>query len=276
MTDSASIKHFADGALRLFRSDEVATLELHRPAQRNAITVAMWNALPEVAADVASDPAIRVLLVRGSGDEAFSAGADLAELPEIYGNVEHTRAYVAAMHGAERALRDLSIPTIALIRGFCLGGGCGLALACDLRYAASDASFGIPASKLGLAYSFSDTAALIEAVGPARAKDLLFSGRVIEAQEALSIGLVDLVARVEAVDGAAAAYASILSRRSSASLRFAKATVNALARGSIEETDSMRRAHMDVLNGPDFRERHKTLMKDGGARYGDFLKGSKG
>ena len=128
---------------------EVATLTIDRPAKRNAFNLAMWRALPEVAAVVQDAPAVRVLVIRGAGDGPFSAGADVAEFDSLRRGVEAAARYSAAVYAAERAIAALTKPTVALIQGWCVGGGCELALACDLRIADTRARFGIPAAKLG-------------------------------------------------------------------------------------------------------------------------------
>jgi enoyl-CoA hydratase/carnithine racemase len=269
VADREPIRLFADGTLCLRRTGELATLEIRRPEQRNAVSLAMWNVLPEAVSEAALDPSLRALILRGSGTEAFSAGADLDELPEIYSDAVATRTYLAAMHRAYAALRGLPFPTIAAIRGSCMGGGCGLALACDLRFASSDARLAIPAAKLGLAYSFADTALLVEHVGPARAKDLLCSGRLVDAAEALNIGLIDFIAEVDAFDRVVADYAQALCRRSPASVRFAKATVNAIACGARGETGEMREALETLLRGPDFQEGYRAFKEKRVPRFDD-------
>ncbi len=181
---------FADGGLILTPA-RVAVLTLDRPARRNAMTAAMWAALPDLCDRIAGDAAIRVLIVTGAGAAAFCAGADMSEFERVYATPESTAAYNATVRAAQARLRDLPCPTVAAIRGACFGGGCGLALACDLRVADASARLAITPARLGLAYSPEDTWQLIETVGAVRAKDLLLTGRIVDATEALRIGLVD-------------------------------------------------------------------------------------
>ncbi|SLN75416.1 enoyl-CoA hydratase-related protein [Oceanibacterium hippocampi] len=250
---------FADGALRLMPS-RVALLEINAPERRNALSLAMWTAIEAVAERVEADESIRVLLVRGAGGKAFSAGADIGEFADVYATPESTADYNARVRRAQARLRDLPRPTIAVVDGVCVGGGCGLALACDLRFAATDARFGITPARLGLAYSYADTAQLVEKVGPARAKDILFSGRLLEAGEALAIGLVDRLAAPEALTGTVADYAEGLAALSQTSIRAAKAIINRLADRQAESSADMDALFSDSFSGPDFREGYAAFL----------------
>lgn len=257
---------FADGALNL-HAGPVATLELNQPARRNAMSAAMWLALPRAIAAVAADEMIRVLLVRGAGHEAFCAGADISEFGAVYADPEATAAYNSAVRSAQAALRDLPRPTIAVIEGVCIGGGCGLALACDLRFSSATAQFAITPAKLGLAYSFADTAQLVEKVGPARAKDILFSGRQIAAIEALAIGLVDRVAEASSLEAEIGAYAELLSSLSQTSIRTAKAMINAMAAGAAPAPADMSALFAASFEGQDFREGYQAFMQKRQPRF---------
>ena len=129
----------------------IAQLVLNRPAKRNALTRAMWTAIRERAAEVAGDPEVKVLILRGATPDAFSAGADIGEFEDVYASAETARAYHRLIHAAYDAVAFLDKPTIAMVQGVCFGGGCALALCCDLRYADDNATFCIPPARLGLA-----------------------------------------------------------------------------------------------------------------------------
>ena len=165
---------FADGRLRLSRKGSITVLELNQPARRNAISQAMWRALPDVVRQIEADAGCRAVIVRGAS-KMFSAGADISEFSEIYADWKSSNACNNLIRFGLQALRDLDRPTIGLVDGICVGGGCATALACDLRFAATDARFAITPAKLGLSYSIGDTRRLMEKVGAARAKDILFS-----------------------------------------------------------------------------------------------------
>src|SRR5215469_16505364 len=138
--------------LPVLRDGAVATITLNRPEKHNAITVAMWDALPGVLAPLAADTAVRCVVVRGAGEQAFASGADISEFERVRNGAASARAYSARVAVAELALADFPKPTIAMIHGFCVGGGLELALACDLRWASPSGRFGITAVRLGIVY----------------------------------------------------------------------------------------------------------------------------
>ncbi|MFJ4964534.1 2,3-dehydroadipyl-CoA hydratase [Streptomyces sp. ADI96-02] len=189
----------ADGA--------VATVVISNPAKRNAMTAAMWRALPDVLARLAADPAVRVLVLTGAGD-TFCAGADISSLREAAGDAQ------ALAVAAEEALAAFPLPTLASVRGFCVGGGSQLAAACDLRFAEDGSRFGVTPAKLGIVYPSSSTRRLVELVGPSAAKHLLFSGELIDTARALRTGLVDEVLPAGALEKRVDEYARVLASRS--------------------------------------------------------------
>lgn len=216
-------------ALRLEFADQIATLTIDRPAKRNAISYQMWSEFPEIAAEVDKSDAA-VLVVRGG--EHFSAGADISEFQTLRAGAEGAARYSEAVHSGERALSGISVPTIAAISGFCIGGGCEIALACDIRLSADNATFGITPAKLGIVYHFTSTQQLVNAVGPAWAKQILFSAEFLDAATALRIGLVNEVHPVSELDGRVAALAATIRDRAMVSVTGAKTIVNAIQDGS--------------------------------------------
>ncbi|HMG51652.1 MAG TPA: enoyl-CoA hydratase-related protein [Inquilinus sp.] len=243
-----------DTPIRWFRDGRLARLVLDRPARHNAISAAMWRALPGLCAEIDADPEVAAVVVEGAGGQAFSAGADIHEFGTVFADEASTQAYNAAVRAALRAVESLDRPSIALVRGLCVGGGCGLALACDLRFAGDTARLGITPSRLGLAYSFADTRRLVATVGPARAKDMLFSGRLLDAAEALAIGLVDRVLPDDAVEAAALDYASGLAERAPLSLRATKRMVEAMMAGADTDTAETAALTDAAYRSADFRE----------------------
>ncbi|MEU8581085.1 enoyl-CoA hydratase/isomerase family protein [Streptomyces abikoensis] len=212
-------------ALQLVIDGPVATVRIVNPAKRNAMTTGMWKDLPGLLARCAADPAVRVLVLTGEGG-TFCAGADIATLAAD-GGVGSRDLAVAA----EEALAAFPKPTIAAVRGHCVGGGCQLAVACDLRFAAEGASFGVTPARLGIVYPASTTRRLVELVGPATAKYLLFSAELIDTERALRTGLVDEVWPADALDGRVAEFAATLAARSqltqAAAKEFASSPVTA-------------------------------------------------
>lgn len=188
-------------------ADEVATVVITNPAKRNAMTAGMWRSLPGLLAPLAADPAVRVLVLTGAG-ETFCAGADISTLGEP-GDEQPTLAV-----RAEEALAAFPKPTLAAVRGFCVGGGSQLAAACDLRFAEEGARFGVTPAKLGIVYPASSTRRLAALMGPSAAKYLLFSGELIDTERALRTGLVDEVLPAGELDGRVAAFTRTLVSRS--------------------------------------------------------------
>ncbi|MFI2779895.1 enoyl-CoA hydratase/isomerase family protein [Streptomyces sp. ALB3] len=187
--------------------DGVATVVISNPAKRNAMTTDMWQALPVLLEKLAGDDRVRVLVLTGAGD-TFCAGADIASLRDPGG-----RPQTLAVR-AEEALAAFPRPTVAAVRGYCVGGGSQLAAACDLRFAEEGASFGITPAKLGIVYPSSSTRRLVGLVGPAAAKYLLFSGELIGAERALRTGLVDEVLPEGGLEDRVRAFSRVLASRS--------------------------------------------------------------
>lgn len=239
--------------LKVTCESDVTTLWLNRPAKKNALTLAMWTALPGVLAGVVADPRAKALVVRGAGG-TFAAGADIGEFETVYTTPESTHAYFERVGEAMEALASFDKPTIAHIEGACVGGGLGLALACDMRIAATDAKLALTPGKLGLVYSLPDTRRLVQAVGLSRAKDILFTGRLIGADEALAIGLVDALHAPEALDAAVADKTAQIAVASQWTARRAKRILQLIADGETADTDITARWLIEAVDGEDFRE----------------------
>jgi enoyl-CoA hydratase/carnithine racemase len=231
----------------------LARIRLNSPARRNAVSRAMWRALPGICAAIEARADALVVVLEGAGGH-FCAGADISEFGEVYRDLAATRDYVDAIQDGLGALAALDRPTIAILRGVAVGGGLALAISCDLRFCADDAHLAITPARLGLVYGHVETRRLVGLVGPARAKDILFSGRRVEPAEALAIGLVDRVAPPEALEGSVGAYAANLAGLSQRSIRGAKRAVDAIQRGMGEESVNFRAAVEDAALGEDFAE----------------------
>ncbi len=177
--------------IRVERRGAAVTLTIDRPEQRNAITYDMWLRLAEVFRSLGADADARVLVLRGAGEMAFSAGADIKDFKVNRSDAQKARRYAAAAQGAMQSLAALSLPTIAMVHGYCVGGGCELAIFADVRIAAEGSRFGIPAARLGLVIGHAEVARLVSLVGPGMAMYMLLSARTLEADEALRAGLID-------------------------------------------------------------------------------------
>lgn len=206
---SARSTSAAGPGLLVSAEDGTATVTISNPTRRNAMTVAMWEALPGLLAELAADPAVRVLVLTGAGD-TFCAGADITGLTGAHGS----RAAQDAAVAAEEALAAFPKPTIAEVRGFCVGGGCQLAVACDLRFAAQGARFGVTPARLGIVYAASSTRRLVRLTSPSTAKYLLFSAELIDHERALRTGLVDEVLPAGELGKRVREFAGVLRSRS--------------------------------------------------------------
>ena len=172
------------------KQDGIATVTFNRPRQRNAISYHGWLELRRIAMDLDRDPDVRVVVLTGAGDEAFSAGADIKDFESYRDNSEKAVVYAEAFDGAMDAIEGMSKPTICLIKGFCVGGGCELSMATDIRIAADNSRFGIPVARLSILVGYKEMRRLTQLVGPGNAAYILLSARLLNADEAHRIGLV--------------------------------------------------------------------------------------
>ena len=239
-------------SLRLEKSGAVAQLLIDRLDKRNAFTQAMWETLPVLLADAMADPAIKAVVLRSAEPGAFSAGADIAEFSTGALDPEWRGRNQEAIRRAQHELARAAKPVIAAIDGDCVGGGCGLAIACDLRVASDRARFGITPAKLGLVYSLHDTKLLVDLVGPAQAKRILFTAQLLPAAEAQRIGLIEMV---EADPVAAAlALANVIAEASPHSVRETKLMVRRILDGQAADDAETHALFGGAFTGEDFRE----------------------
>lgn len=238
----------------------IARLTFSQPAKRNALTAAMWAALPKRLAEVAADESLRALIVTGAG-EHFAAGADISEFETLYATTESAAKISADIQRGFDALANVSVPTIAMIRGTCVGGGCGLALCCDIRIAESKAKFAITPAKLGLVYPFGDIARLIDAVGVANASDILLSARTVKAKPAKKMGLIHRVVAVDALEDEVMDYARAIIALSPESLRVTKSMISAYRKGQREDTPETDAQFAAGFASKDFKEGFRAFLE---------------
>lgn len=250
--------------LYLEKNGEIVTLYFNRADKRNALTHEMWKAIPGFIKDVEEDKSIKVLIVRGVDEKAFAAGADISEFETIRYNSEGAKIYNDACHEAERALATMKKPSIALVQGYCIGGGCEIALACDFRFTDTSGRFGITPANLGLVYSLTATKQLVDLVGPANAKFILFSGRHIPAERAYQIGLADLILSPEEIEEETYKFAQELCKKAQFTVRSMKHVIGLIMDGQTnesEETVNLRNGSFDTDDYKEgvraFREKRK-------------------
>jgi enoyl-CoA hydratase len=182
------------------KRDGIGIMTFNNPERHNAVSMEMWQAAEQILADFAADDSVRVVVVTGAGGKAFVSGADISKFESERTGADAVAAYNAQTSRVYDGLYRFAKPTIAMVRGHCIGGGTALAVVCDIRIANDGASFGIPAAKLGLGYGITGIERLVHLVGPAFAKEMFFTGRRFSAQEALAMGLVNRVVPTEALE----------------------------------------------------------------------------
>jgi enoyl-CoA hydratase len=182
---------YASGRMIANKDGAIGWMIFNQPEKRNAISVDMWEAIPLILEEFSRDDEIRVIVLTGAGEQAFISGADISQFGEKRGTRETVLEYNAKADHAAEALATVGKPTIAMVRGFCIGGGVGVATSCDLRVAADTAKFGVPAAKLGLGYRYVGVKRLVDLVGPSFAKEIFFTGRQFTTAEALAMNLIN-------------------------------------------------------------------------------------
>lgn len=248
MTDAPSLLMEKDGP--------IGWLIFNRPDKRNAVGIETWQLMPEYAKDLAADDAIRVVILRGAGDKAFVAGADISQFKDRRRNMDDEEEYRRIGVRGREALAALSKPLLAMIHGYCIGGGVSIAIGCDIRIASDDARFGIPAARLGLGYHYSGMEQLMALIGPSCTKEIFFTARTDwSAQDALRMGLVNQVVPKAELEAFTREYALTIARNAPLTLRSAKASVNELLRPSEKRDLAMlERLIADCFNSQDYQE----------------------
>ncbi len=237
----------------LARDGDIATVALNRGARLNAFNLAMWDALARVMAEVNGDASLRCVVLRGAGEAPFGAGADIAEFETVRVDAAQARAYARRVDAAMEAVADCPWPTLATIRGACVGGGLELAINCDLRICGAGARFGIPINRLGHCLPMPAMRVLVELVGRSTALDILLEGRIINAQEAKEMRLVNRVVSDEDLEAESAAMAGRIARGAPLAARGHKRLARrALDPRPLAEADLM--AAFEVCDSADYRE----------------------
>ena len=238
----------------LEKGDELAWLAIDRPGHHNALTQEMWWKIPALVKQVEDDPDVKVLIVRGAGGVAFSTGADIAEFDEVHRDKKQRDRNREALSTAMRALYTTQKPAIALIQGLCIGGGCGIALACDMRFATPGSRFGITPACMGLAQSLEEVKNLVDIVGPSMAKNLLFTARQMRAEEALRSGLIDEILPHEEIEDRVKDFVASICRNSQYSVWAMKRIISLVQEGYTSEIGESWRLVLDAYDGENHRE----------------------
>ncbi|NBC23826.1 MAG: enoyl-CoA hydratase [Gammaproteobacteria bacterium] len=233
----------------------IGWIVFNQPERHNALSLAMWQGLAGALSSFAARADVRIAVMRGAGGKAFVSGADISEFDTKRANAAQKEEYGRVAGEANRWLARFDKPLIALIEGYCIGGGLATALAADIRFASPDSRFGIPAARLGLGYEYEGLAKLARIVGPSRARDIMFSARFMEAEEALAMGLINFVVSRERIEAEVVEYASRIAGNAPLTVKAAKAAINAFERGSREEDVERVRELVDAcFDSDDYRE----------------------
>lgn len=248
----------ADGYTPQIRSrieGGVGWMIFSNPRRRNAVTYDMWRQIPGLIAELAADPAVRVVALRGEGAESFISGADISEFAKLRSSPAQVAEYDRVGREAGQAIAGLEKPTVAVICKWCVGGGLGTALGCDLRIASADTRFAVPAARLGLGYRYPGVKALVDLVGPSHAAEIFLTARHYDAEEALRMGLVNRILPVESFDDHAATYLSSIAANAPLTMKAAKLSIRgALTRPDPDKLDEIDAAITACFESSDYQE----------------------
>ena len=257
-----SEKSHADGKILQSVADGVGVITFNNPEKRNAMSLDMWEGLGHALVELRDDPLVRVVILTGAGDKAFVSGADISQFEKTRHNAEASEEYSKKSAAQRALLADYPKPIIACIRGFCLGGGIQVAMAADIRIAAEDSRFGIPAAKLGIAYGYDGLRHLVSLVGPSWARLIMYTGMRIESAEALRIGLVDRVVPDTELWGATMEIARTISGNAPLAIQAAKITIaQVLKDPDKRDMDAIKAIGTACMDSEDFREGRKAFME---------------
>ena len=246
----------------------IATVVFNRPRMRNAISLAMWGEIARVTEGLAKDDSIRAIVYRGAGTAAFASGADISEFAENRKDTETALRYGRQTEGAYTAIRDCPKPTVAMIYGYCMGGAMAVAMACDLRFAAEGSKFGIPAARLSIIYGADPVGQLVDLVGPAYAKDILFSARTVGDQEALAIGFIQRLLPVAELERFTYDYLGTVVDNAPLSVRGAKQTVESYLAGlTPERRERLRALAQETVESEDYKEGTRAFLEKRPPRF---------
>ena len=240
----------------------VGWIVFNQPEKRNAMSVEMWRSVETIAADFAADETVRVVVLTGAGGKAFVSGADISQFETLRSDAEAQAEYDRLVGPGRAALAALEKPTIAMIQGFCIGGGMGIAVGCDIRIASEGSRFAVPAAKLGLAYAAAGLKRLVDLVGPAQAKEIMFTGRQYDAAEALRIGLVNRVVPAEALEATVTELATTIAANAPLTVYASRVTINEVLKDPAErDTEKLGAVFRACFDSTDYREGRRAFLE---------------
>ncbi|HUB12948.1 MAG TPA: enoyl-CoA hydratase [Acetobacteraceae bacterium] len=239
----------------------IGWIVFNNPSRRNAVSLDMWETIPAILDQFETNPAVRVIVLRGTGETAFVSGADISQFEQARSSPETNLRYEHAVNEASHRLHDSAKPTIAMIHGWCIGGGLGIAVCCDLRIAADTAKFGIPAARLGVGYGHKGVQKLIDLVGPSFTKEIFFTGRHFSAAEALAMGLVNRVLAPAELEDYVRGYCNTIADNAPLTIHALKRTVGELLKGAEGDLAASDRLVRACFASADFIEGRRAFME---------------
>jgi len=261
-------RRYADGKMLAVKEEGIGFITFNQPDKRNAMSIEMWHGLAEILDDFSADDGVRVAIMTGAGEKAFVSGADISQFEKQRANADALAQYAAATGGGRAKLAAFEKPLIASIRGFCLGGGLAIAMQADLRVAARGAEFGIPAAKLGIAYGFEGLRTLVQLVGPAHARMILYTGRRITADEAARIGLINQVVDDDALADTVLELARTIAGNAPLSIAASKLCIDSVLQDPADrDLEAIARAGRACLDSADYREGRTAFMEKRKPRF---------
>jgi enoyl-CoA hydratase len=261
-------REYADGKMLAAKEDGIGFITFNQPEKRNAMSVEMWQGLADILDDFTADDGVRVVIMTGAGGKAFVSGADISQFEKRRANADAQAEYAAATGGGRAKLAAFQKPLIAGIRGFCLGGGLAIAMEADLRVASQGSEFGIPAAKLGIAYGFDGLRALVQLVGPAHARMILYTGTRITAAEAERIGLINRMVPDDELAGSVLDIARTIAGNAPLSIAANKLCIDTVLQDPADrDLAAIERVGRTCLDSADYREGRTAFMEKRKPRF---------
>ncbi len=261
-------REYAGGKMLATKDDGVGLITFNQPEKRNAMSIEMWGGLGEILDEFREDNDVRVVILTGAGNQAFVSGADISQFEKNRANADAQREYDRLTSAGRDKLHSFPKPMIARIRGFCLGGGLAIAMQTDLRIAAVDSQFGIPAARLGIAYGFDGLRNLVHLVGPAHARMILYTANRIDAQEAERIGLINKMVSDEELNDTVLDIARTIADNAPLSVAASKLTINEVLKDPGDrDIEAIRRASAACFDSADYREGRTAFMEKRRPRF---------
>jgi enoyl-CoA hydratase len=268
MLESVGTTAFAGGKMLAGRDGGIGLITFNQPEKRNAMSMEMWLGLGEILEEFEADDTISVVVLSGAGDKAFVSGADISQFEKNRHNADSQKEYDRLTGVGREKFHSFPKPIIAKIRGFCMGGGLAIAMATDLRIGTPDSQFGIPAARLSVAYAPDAVKRLIDLVGPAHARMILYSARRIDGREAERIGLINQCVPVEALDETVMGIARTISENAPLSVRASKMTINEMLKDESQRNmGALKEMGEKCFNSADFKEGRTAFMEKRAPRF---------